>query len=686
VELRALAEQIVFGADLDADKLIDLGGATDAQAGPALLRPPPLPARAGPYAFSPREAPWMSRPTPAALRPDPARGQLLHAFANHELLALELMALALLRFPEAPMPFRRGLVAVMREEQRHLRLYLARMAELGVAAGEVPVNAFFWRCVADAPTPLDFIVRMSLTLEQANLDFALAYAAVFREVGDSVTADILDQVHADEVGHVRHGLHWMRAWKPPEQSDWEAFESRLKLPLSPSRARGPLLDRAVRQHIGFDEDFIEQLSLYGRTKGRPPALWLFQPSVEREIAHGAGPYSPRAAAAQLAADLAALPAWLGREGDVVLVPAAPSLPWLKQAIEAGMPRAELLPPGAREELHQRKIGSLRPWGWSPSTAAALAEFAPLTLHGRTAWDDALRPLSDKAWAQAQRAPLLAALADPALAPPAVAGHRLDDLADLDALIARVRDENGQDTVVIKAPFGCSGEGQLRVMGPLTDKQRATARNALAQQGHLLVEPWLDRLLDLSFHGDIEPDGTLTFRGVARFEADARGQFRAAHVGRMQAGLTPALLRFLSDEGRKPRRLDQWARATLQHLRPAIVARGHQGPVGVDAFLYRTLDGALRLHPLVELNPRWTMGRLALALEPLIAPGSTGRWEIVAAGSVDPNPPPPLRHQGRLRQGVVFTTEPRPQARFWSRLVISPPSAGAEASPPPDPPT
>jgi hypothetical protein len=36
-------------------------------------------------------------------------------------------------------------------------------------------------------------------------------------------------------------------------------------------------------------------------------------------------------------------------------------------------------------------------------------------------------------------------------------------------------------------------------------------------------------------------------------------------------------------------------------------------LGVDAFFYRRTDGSVRLKPVVEINPRCTMGRLTLEL-------------------------------------------------------------------------
>lgn len=91
----------------------------------------------------PQKSGRSSFPGTANLADDRARGLVLHFFANHELLALELMALALLKWPEAPDGFRSGLVQTMIEEQNHMRLYLERMRDLKVQFGEAPLNAFF---------------------------------------------------------------------------------------------------------------------------------------------------------------------------------------------------------------------------------------------------------------------------------------------------------------------------------------------------------------------------------------------------------------------------------------------------------------------------------------------------------------------------------------------------------------
>ncbi len=200
----------------------------------------------------------VSVPPIAGMRDPAQRARILHALANHELQAIELFAWALLAFPGAPRPFRAGLVGILAEEQLHFRLYLDRLAAHGVAFGDHPVTAHFWNKLPDPPTPLGFVCAMGLTFEQANLDFAVDYARAAREVGDPATAEVLDRVHADEIGHVRFAWTWLGKLAPGVDP-WEAYCAAVAPPLGPHRARGKDLDADARRAAGIDEAFIARL-------------------------------------------------------------------------------------------------------------------------------------------------------------------------------------------------------------------------------------------------------------------------------------------------------------------------------------------------------------------------------------------------------------------------------------------
>jgi uncharacterized ferritin-like protein (DUF455 family) len=224
-------------------------------------RPPELAIRPG------RE----TRVPPLAGMSDPAqRARILHALANHELQAIELFAWAVLAYPDAPMPFRRGLIAILADEQRHMQLYLDRMAALKTTFGDHPVTGHFWNKLDHLAGPLEFACAMCLTFEHANLDFAGDYAAAARACGDIATAEALEQVHADEIRHVHFGWVWLRRFTG-DVDPWDAYNAAVKPPLGPHRARGARMDREARRRAGIDEAFIDRLAAISPTRpsGQP---------------------------------------------------------------------------------------------------------------------------------------------------------------------------------------------------------------------------------------------------------------------------------------------------------------------------------------------------------------------------------------------------------------------------------
>ena len=198
-------------------------------------------------------------PSIAGMRDPAQRARILHALANHELQAIELFAWALLAFPDAPLAFRRGLLAILADEQRHLGLYIDRLTAHGVAFGDHPVTGHFWNKLDHLATPLAFVCAMGLTFENANLDFAGEYAAAARTCGDVATADALDRVHTDEIAHVHFGYVWLRRLSNDDDA-WRAYNANVKFPLGPRRARGATFDREARRRAGFDEAFIDALA------------------------------------------------------------------------------------------------------------------------------------------------------------------------------------------------------------------------------------------------------------------------------------------------------------------------------------------------------------------------------------------------------------------------------------------
>lgn len=189
-------------------------------------------------------------------------GISLHHFANHELMAIELFAWALLRFPDAPSGTRKGFLVSLREEQEHFRFYRNRMHELGVEFGDRPLNRLFWKQIPGMQTLEKFAAVLSISFEGANLDFARIYKQAFLFHGDTKTAEIMEKVYQDEIRHVKRGLVIFQRSKPTNVNDWNYFTSLLEYPFTPRRAKAYFFIPATRKKAGFSDEFLKSLENY----------------------------------------------------------------------------------------------------------------------------------------------------------------------------------------------------------------------------------------------------------------------------------------------------------------------------------------------------------------------------------------------------------------------------------------
>ncbi len=189
-------------------------------------------------------------------------GITLHHFANHELMAIELFAWAILSFPQAARGIRRGFLKSLEEEQNHLKLYLQRMEALGVGFGDRPLNQLFWKQIPHMQTLERFTCILSISFEGANLDFSLIYRQTFLFHGDVVSAAIMESIYRDEIQHVKRGLSVLRKSKPSNISEWEYYTTQLASPFTPRRAKAYFFVPETRKLAGFSSDFIENLANY----------------------------------------------------------------------------------------------------------------------------------------------------------------------------------------------------------------------------------------------------------------------------------------------------------------------------------------------------------------------------------------------------------------------------------------
>lgn len=196
---------------------------------------------------------------------DEKKAMALHFFANHELLAIEMMATALMYIPvEDKAQYKRiasGLMTTIDDEIKHFKLYRSRMNDYGIDFGDLPVNDFFWRQMQKITSFEEYFAVMALTFEAANLDFAKYYRDIFSGVGDKKSAAVLNVVYEDEISHVGLGIHWLNRWRN-DKSLWDFYIQSLPDLLSPARAKGMIFDHEGRVRTGMDNDFISRIENY----------------------------------------------------------------------------------------------------------------------------------------------------------------------------------------------------------------------------------------------------------------------------------------------------------------------------------------------------------------------------------------------------------------------------------------
>jgi uncharacterized ferritin-like protein (DUF455 family) len=192
-----------------------------------------------------------------------ARAALLHALAHIELNAIDLAWDVVARFaaPAAcgglalPRAFFDDWVTVADEEGKHFLMLAERLVALDTAYGDLPAHDGLWQASAD--TAHDLLARLAvvpMVLEARGLDVTPAMIANLRRAGDDASADVLQVIHDDEIGHVATGRRWFEhvarargldPWPTWQELVRTYFRGTLKRPFNAeSRAKAGLAPEA----------------------------------------------------------------------------------------------------------------------------------------------------------------------------------------------------------------------------------------------------------------------------------------------------------------------------------------------------------------------------------------------------------------------------------------------------------
>lgn len=187
------------------------------------------------------------------------RAAFIHAIAHIEFNAIDLAWDAVYRFRGMPPQFYADWVSVANDEARHFAMLRTRLREFGRDYGDFDAHNGLWEMAEK--TAHDGLARMALVprvLEARGLDVTPGMIVKLRSLGDDATAELLEVILREEVGHVAAGSRWFRWYCGREGVDPLPRFRELLAEYARAVLYGPF-NHAARSAAGFDDEELAAL-------------------------------------------------------------------------------------------------------------------------------------------------------------------------------------------------------------------------------------------------------------------------------------------------------------------------------------------------------------------------------------------------------------------------------------------
>ncbi|KAF9560577.1 DUF455-domain-containing protein [Agrocybe pediades] len=166
-------------------------------------RPPDVPSREDLYE--------KNTVDPRKMKSRKSLAVMLHALANIEQWAWDIMARFGSQHPNLPPAFFSDFSKMALDEAKHFSLLTSRLAAISPSTpyGSMPVHASLWESATITSQSLrSRLAIIHLVHEARGLDVNPQTIERFRRAGDLETVKVMEIIHADEVTHVTSGHRW----------------------------------------------------------------------------------------------------------------------------------------------------------------------------------------------------------------------------------------------------------------------------------------------------------------------------------------------------------------------------------------------------------------------------------------------------------------------------------------------
>jgi hypothetical protein len=342
---------------------------------------------------------------------------------------------------------------------------------------------------------------------------------------------------------------------------------------------------------------------------------MFNPTCEYAVANGNESWQPNMLLQKMESDLAILPLFFTQPNDYVLVDSYPTGGYISELLELELQLPEFIL--KNKAFLQTKFintpkGKLLPWGWSPAAHKLLKPLKKscsidfLTSPVST-WKPEYRDLYSKKFAREILIEISNHIESQIIIPTELQSSICTSPTEIEKLLKQ------WGKLMIKAPWSSSGRGlQPITKTPVHPKVWEKLKGIINEQGYLIVEPFLNKVMDLALQFELK-NKKVTYIGVSRFITDKKGKYMGNCLNGYADSTAPEV-RYFADS--IPEKI---LAPLITVIESSKLALWYEGFFGVDTLIFQDKNKQLRINPCLEINVRQTMGTLSLQLEKLVHP-------------------------------------------------------------------
>lgn len=346
-------------------------------------------------------------------------------------------------------------------------------------------------------------------------------------------------------------------------------------------------------------------------------IHYFNPGHETAVLQGTQKYTPPRNVQRMQRELAALPVWYAAPDDYVFAHENSAPRFFAMQPKPLRSLARLVTPKELAEGPQAFPAlTATPWGLSPDSLRLFSDLKKKYLPTLTvpSWNPALTRLTGRQTAAECLEKLRLRLSDQEIP---VAPKFCTQLREIERYLLLQH-----APFVVKTPYSSSGRGLLWIaQRKLTEKDKNWINGALRKQGCVSIECGLEKVQDFAMEFYADGKGEVRYEGLSVFATEERGAY-TGNVLENQPDMRRRLTRLTAEDT-----LDRVQEALTGVLKE-VFGGVYTGYLGVDMLIYRTQGGGYAIHPCLEINMRYTMGMVALALfRRYIAPSAQGDFRV-----------------------------------------------------------